>query len=331
MPYIENKYINFLSNRLLRFKRKSENLFTFRCCFCGDSKDHPNKTRGYFYLKGGTYAFYCHNCMVSMPFKLFLKKYDPHLYKQFLMETMGIKKQPKPIPQAEIFARDVILKLPSIFYLSNDAKKYCLDRKIDVKWYKEIFYAEKFKTFVNELVPEKFKHVNDDEPRIVFPFYGQDGKLFAFTGRSLPGYNDEVKYYMIRLDNMSPKIFGLNRVNFNEKYYVVEGPIDSLFLPNCIASADASLTADILHMGVNRDNAIIVYDNEPRNKAIVDQISKAINQKFNVCIWPSRWEYKDINDAILAGYTSDSISKTIDENTHFGMEAQLRFAKWKKI
>ena len=37
------------------------------------------------------------------------------------------------------------------------------------------------------------------------------------------------------LDDDAPKVYGLDRVNENKKIYVVEGPLDSLFVENCVA------------------------------------------------------------------------------------------------
>ena len=37
------------------------------------------------------------------------------------------------------------------------------------------------------------------------------------------------------------KIFGLERVNFTKQVKIVEGPIDSLFISNCVAAAGADL------------------------------------------------------------------------------------------
>ena len=56
--------------------------------------------------------------------------------------------------------------------------------------------------------------------------------------------------------------------------YVTEGPIDSLFLPNSIAVAGSDfkkIPEDI------KDNAILVYDNEPRNTEIVKKIEQVID------------------------------------------------------
>ena len=72
-----------------------------------------------------------------------------------------------------------------------------------------------------------------------------------------------------------PKIFGLDTVNFKKKYYVIEGPIDSLFLPNAVAMAGADGNASGLE---ETHNAVFVFDNEPRNKEIVSRMSKMYRQ-----------------------------------------------------
>ena len=57
MTYVDLKYINILSGRLSLFKRKSNNLFNFRCPFCGDSQRNKLKARGYVYAKENKYSF----------------------------------------------------------------------------------------------------------------------------------------------------------------------------------------------------------------------------------------------------------------------------------
>ena len=60
--YIDLKYLNLLSPQLLKFKRKNDNLWNFRCPFCGDSQKDANKARGYVFPKEGDFIFKCHNC-----------------------------------------------------------------------------------------------------------------------------------------------------------------------------------------------------------------------------------------------------------------------------
>jgi len=52
---------------------------------------------------------------------------------------------------------------------------------------------------------------------------------------------------------------------------------------------------------------------------------------YNVCMFPDNIQEKDINDMILAGRTPDEILEVINTNTTSGIEAQLKFSKWKKI
>ncbi len=49
--YVDIKFINLLSTRLPKFKRKSEYLFNFRCPHCGDSQKSTTKARGFVYKK----------------------------------------------------------------------------------------------------------------------------------------------------------------------------------------------------------------------------------------------------------------------------------------
>jgi len=65
MSYIDTKFLNLLSSRLPKFKRKSADLFNFRCPHCGDSKKSSSKARGFVYLKKNNMFFKCHNCGVG--------------------------------------------------------------------------------------------------------------------------------------------------------------------------------------------------------------------------------------------------------------------------
>ena len=116
----------------------------------------------------------------------------------------------------------------------------------------------------------------------------------------------------------------MDRVNKREHVYIVEGPIDSLFLDNCIAVAGA----DVPSMDCD---FTIIFDNEPRNRELLKQIKKNIDKGYNICIWPDSIKHKDINDMILGGYTKVQIQEIINDNTFHGAAAQLRFTKWKKV
>jgi hypothetical protein len=126
------------------------------------------------------------------------------------------------------------------------------------------------------------------------------------------------------LDEDAPKIYGLDTIAKSESCYITEGPFDSTFVTNAIAMCGAD--ADVSNWGIS--NPVWIYDNEPRNREIVQRISKSINSGQSIVIWPSYIEEKDINDMILSGHNVQSI---IESNTYSGLEAKLKFTTWKKI
>jgi len=73
---------------------------------------------------------------------------------------------------------------------------------------------------------------------------------------------------------------------------------------------------------------IWVYDNEPRNREIVNRISKTIDRGDKIIIWPSKVEQKDINDMVLAGHDIMSI---LESNIYSNLKAKIKFNNWKKV
>ena len=119
-----------------------------------------------------------------------------------------------------------------------------------------------------------------------------------------------------------PKIFGLDKVDFSQPYYIVEGAIDSFFLENAIARNGAEGNGNAAG-----DNAIYVFDAEPRNKEIHKRMEKVIKAGYKVCIWPTDVPGKDINEIYLAGLDPE---KLIEDNTYQGLQAELKLSAWRK-
>ena len=107
---------------------------------------------------------------------------------------------------------------------------------------------------------------------------------------------------------------------------ITEGPIDSLFLDNAIALAGADAVVNL-----QQTQCTMIFDNEPRNKQIIDRMKKVVDKKFNLVVWPKSLDIKDINDMIIAGYTSAKIQTIISNNTYCGLEALQQINDWKKV
>ena len=268
--FIDRKYLKLLSPKLNKFTSKKEDLFNFRCPFCGDSQKHLHKARGYIYRKKNDYYYKCQNCGVGHTMYNFINLLDSNMVK---------------------------------------------------------YYANNFKKFIDELLPNHDKELREDDPRLIIPFYDNHGNLLAVQGRSLR--DSKIRYITIKLIEESIKIFGLDKVNREEKVYVTEGPIDSLFLPNAVATADANLANAVNY--IPREKLVLVFDNEPRNKDICKLMDKAIENYFAICIWPEMMQEKDVNDMILSGFTSDEIVDIINKNTFVNLRAKMEFIQWKKV
>jgi len=322
MDQVDSKYIGLVSSRLQKFKRVKSDLYNFRCPICGDSKKTKSKTRGYLYAIKTNVNFKCHNCGASMSLSNFLKKIDPVVHKQYAFEKFKdghtgrnfVVEEPKFEFKAPVFKPK--LNLPKA--TDNPiAKKYLEKRKLNPS---EYYYTGTFKKWVNTLV-SKFDDVTYDEPRIVIPLIYKNN-LIGIQGRSL-GPNS-VKYITIMLEEDAPKIYGLDKVNKEKSIYIIEGPFDSSFVENSVAMCGSDL--DVRSFGWR--DYIWVFDNEPRNREIVNRISKTIDRGDKVVVWPSNIVEKDINDMVMSG---QDVMSVLESNTYFGLEAKLKFNTWKRI
>ena len=284
MLWLDHKYINLMSSRLERFSRVNANTYKFRCPICGDSQKDTRKTRGYVYMRKGTLKFFCHNCNASMGLAWFIKTQDPTLYAEYLKDRMletghkdetqeFVNKMKKPVFVKTTGLKD--LKKVSQLKPDHPVKLYIQNRLIPSDTHHKLFLVSKFKEWVNTMLPDKFEDVEKDEPRLILPFLDKDKNLFGFQGRSFR--KTGVRYITIMLNDEQPKIFGLDTMDPSKDIYVVEGPIDSLFLPNGIASAGGDLISPLQQLDVQKDNFVVVYDNEPRNKETITKIEKAID------------------------------------------------------
>ena len=334
--FIDRSFLLQVSPKLQRFAKKKDDLYNFRCPICGDSQKNKLKSRGYIFRKKNDYFYMCHNCGISTTFYNFLKEVDPNLLKEYQLERYkngetGNNNYPKP--EFEEFKSEKpsfkkSLGLPSIDSLpeAHFAKNYVQQRKIPENFYTQLYYAEDFAAFIQSLGIEK-EGLHKNDKRLVIPFYDKEKNLVAVQGRSLG--ESKLRYITLKLHDDNKKVFGLDKVDEDKLICVVEGPIDSMFLDNAVATADSNLESitDVL----DKSKVVLVFDNEPRNKEIVAKLEHAIDNHFNVVIWPEFIEEKDINDMVLNGFSPDEIQDIIDKYTVVNLRAKMEFVNWKKV
>ena len=84
----------------------------------------------------------------------------------------------------------------------------------------------------------------------------------------------------------------------------------------------------ILMFGRLVEQLYLGFDNEPRNREIVERIDKTIGRGDKIVIWPKQIVEKDINDMVLSGHDIMSI---LESNTYSGLKAKIKFNNWKKV
>jgi len=333
--YIDTKFVNLLSNRLPKFKQKSDYLWNFRCPHCGDSQKSSTKARGFIYQKKNDLFYKCHNCGIGQSLGNLIKFLDPNMHKEYVLEKYKsgrIKDEPefdftptKTLASTTHYDKTLSqLKKFNELVITHPAKKFVYDRLIPKVHWDKLYFCHNFYRWTNDIIPNKFSDLKYDHPRVVIPFFDRAGKFFAYQGRAFG--KERPKYITIKFDETKEKIYGLDRINLNKPVMITEGPIDSLFLDNAIAFAGADAVVNIQH-----EQCTMIFDNEPRNEQIVNRMISAVDKKFNLVVFPESLKYKDINDMVIAGLTADEITTLIHSNTYCGLTAFQHINNWKRI
>jgi hypothetical protein len=342
MIHIDHKYIRLLSSQLANFKQKSGDLYNFRCPVCGDSEKNKYKSRGYVFRKRESLIYKCHNCGDGRSLGNLIKHLDSTLHGQYVIERYKsdslYKESTAPTIEfqfdAPVFAKHSPGKLlPGVgaFRLStlpddHVANQFVKNRKLPHASTRGLYYIDDEEKL--ELLSPKYKdRIVGHSKRLLLPFCDTDGNMTGLTGRSLD--DTGMRYLALKFNaENEPLVFGLEKWNARKPTIVVEGAFDSLFLRNAIAVGGS----DFSRLGglVEKETTTIVFDNEPRNKEIVNQMSRIIKSGWTICIWPENILENDINDLVIAGRTSDEIQDIINKNKFAGLQAKFKLNGWKK-
>mgnify|MGYP003119606410 CR=1 FL=1 len=283
---IDLQYLHQISYKLDRFKKKNQNLYNFRCPYCGDSQKKQSKARGFVYRSKQDYFFKCHNCGKGTSLGKLIEHIDPDLYKKWVVEKFkkGSKKHKEPEFEFKPVRFDDknLKKLKKLSELPHHPAYDLFITKRKLEDHADKFYVTwHFMTWVNSIIPNKFPNIKEDH---------------------------------------------LDRIDIKKEIKVVEGPIDSLFIDNAVACAGADMV-----LPRSKDNAVYIFDNEPRNTVIIKKIENLITQGYRVCIWPKNIKEKDINDLIMSGYSKVEIEDIIHNNTFSKLSAIQQLNNYKEV
>ena len=322
-----------IAYRLEGFKEKKPNeLYNLRCPICGDSSKNNRKRRGFFYVRSSNLNYMCHNCGASMSFGSFLKQFDGNLHRSFLLEKFSkdksetltlpkVEVEPESVESTNIFAK---LKRVSDLDVSHVAYQYLSSRQIPRDRWDDIYFVPNFVAWAKKHVPDKFPNkVILDHARLILPWRNTEKVATAYSARSLGSV--EPKYYTIPLVE-DKGFFGLDRVDFNKRIYVLEGAMDSMCLPNSVAVGTSALWKF-----ASTNDTVYVPDKDVRNVEVMKVVKRMIDDGLSVCMLPNDDSGKDINEMVKSGMTTSDIVELIDANTHRGLSAELKFGSWCKL
>jgi hypothetical protein len=345
MLWLERKYLSMVVSSLDRASWKGDNTLNHRCLYCGDSQKNLYKARAYHFTVDQSFVYKCHNCGKSTSSVNFIKDHFPTVHKEYvkewLKETGRGKRRPQKMLSANAFKfkskvdqQDVLYKsmetLKAVCHGAWDkvvAREYLQERLIPDEIIKALWFVSNSQSL--SLLNRKYRdRVLGSDPRIVLPFFDENGELAGVSGRAI---NDSpLRYLTMRFLDDVPLIYNVRNVDKSKTVYVTEGPIDSLFLPNSIAVGGS----DFKKLDNSfKENAILIYDNEPRSSEILKKIDEVIDQGWQVCIWNDKRvsNFKDINDMVKGGLEVDEIIDIINSCTYTGLSAKLTLMEYKKI
>ena len=336
MNHVDIKYAqNLLSANFntYKIKQRSPFLAVMRCPLCGDSHKNKNKMRGYLYTKKSNLNYRCHNCNAGMSFPNFLKEVDGALYNSYCMERFKnnknegvpvVKKKKNKITQSGL---DVLFPKLSILEDDHPAVIYARSRRFPLKLFNKIYYCENSQKLKSVHPDFENNQSVDSAPRLIFPAYTRRGSLIGFCGRAID--DSKLRYTIYRLLDNYPFLFNIPNIDFDKRVYVVEGVIDSMFIPNCLAVGNSNLSS-AYRVVKNRKDTVLIFDNEPRNKHIIKAMEKGAKMGFSIMIWPHDTVGKDINEMVQFGTSEEELLALINKNAYHGPKFFLNLMEWKR-
>jgi len=326
-------FMNLLSLRM-EIKKTRSGVWNCKCAFGCDNKNR--KKRMFFLLRDSYITVYCHDCGYSRKLKGFLEDKFPELIEEYnfygfkpplkkeniaekllnILDESQNKNSQTYIHDSELFK---ITKSFNDLKDSHPAKKYTKKRLIP---FDQVRYCANLKKLHERLFNEESKFL--PVPCLVIPFFRKSGNIEILQARMFDP-KLKPKYLTLKLNPEAEKIYNQDFVEYSEDVFILEGPIDSMFVPNAIAMAGSDASPSI------PGKYIWVFDNEPGNKEIVHKMNKKIDAGERIVIWRKEDNFKDINDGLVKKmFDTAEIFDILKMRTQHGIKAKLEIAKWRK-
>jgi len=315
------------------YYKKNEGIYNAECNVCKEGSSAGSKRR-LFYFPSEHY-FYCFNCnrswseiewlctatnMSAADLLREVRQFIPDACSDYVLRSndQGCTKR------AEYFLPDGCIDICDSkqvsYYKDNESVAGMLKLAIDYCKKRRLFTA------INR-PPTLYVSVDDftHSKRLIIPFYNELNKIESYQSRSL--FSDIQPKYLTKVGEKC--FYGENNIDQNIPYlFVLEGPIDSMFVRNGIGMGGAKPTekqGDFLRKHFDK-KVIYIFDNDIDNKEMYKNITNHIEQGCSVFIWPKELsKFKDLNE-VCCELGIDSVSTDfIVKNTFNGVEAAVKY------
>lgn len=313
---MKNKIIEILKNALeIKFEGRADkqhievfdNRVNCSCFYCGDSQKKSNKKRGNLYLD--TLYYKCFNCGKFCRIDKIVKDFDIDIS---LLEGISLiniehNKIEKP-SELSVFKDYLILDRDSFKkeygLIEAEHSKYIKDyldsRGIDeVNYHRFLTKPSDNSLYIpNIMVLDGIEYVISfnrrifsDNSRYIISNYKEIAKRLGYEFDT----ENEIYKQFLKLSTY----YNIFNVNLSEIVYILEGEIDSMFIPNAIATSGVTK-----EFNLNLAFKYFIFDNDDAgNKKFMDMIDK----NEYVFYWRGfindygleRYNIKDINDLYL--------------------------------
>ena len=308
----------------------------FACVYCNDSRTDVRKKRGNLYLD--SLHFHCFNCGHSVGVNKLLSDFDESLSSEDRIVVHEIQQNSKKFEKRPSSSQSSMsmtlldrLAIPKMIlfkvlglvspYKNPTASSYLKSRKIDIRdWKYFAFNPLSDELYILNISPSdrvigyqirqlnpnsrKQRYMSRRLTKIYADLFNKDINALVERillkeplGEKYISEEDGIDNIVANLDRLSG-IFNIMNINISLPLTIMEGPIDSLAIPNSIALQGASKQLEGFFDNI--ENVRYLYDNDKTGK---DMSLKRLKEHKTVFLWEqylqemhTKEKVKDLND-----------------------------------
>jgi len=330
----EQYVVNVLYENIYKISYNKYNKSYNGCCpICKEGNSWGKKKR-FYYIPDKELA-YCHNCGYSKKALTFITEVTNKSLHEIINEVKEFDIEILPIEEPKEVKKVIDKSLPEDcinlsdvsqieYYKDNAVVKTALqlirDRKLD----KGINKPKTFYISLKDVV-----HKN----RLILPFYDENDDIIFYQSRGLTKKDLFERPKYLSKVGAERSLYGMQNINSNlDNVFIFEGPIDSYFVENGLATCGITERSDKMFTSLQKEQInklnlyekIYVLDNQYCDKAALSKSIILADNNEKVFIWPKELKrFKDFNDICVTGNKDKIKPEFILKNTHSGLKAKL--------